>query len=947
MAGRHSPVRRALGSMVLATALAATALVNSATTAGAAPGADVTPGTPTVTATFESLGVYWPISGDANQNSLLVLEFRVTGQTAWKPAALALKAEPNTIVDGAPLNLHHVAASAVLLQPGTSYELRATLTDPDGGGSQQVLTAATRTEANANPTGRQRYVVPGGGGGDGSASNPYRGAQAAADSAIAGDIFNLAAGTYTPFALTRSGTAISPIVFRGPAGGGAIVDGANTDRGVVTLGSIATGGSHLIVEGLTIQNGRWGIDADSTSDITIRGNTIRDVDWGIANRRESGVERNQTIIDNVISGRTPWPGTGIPTEQGMELRGEGNVVAYNSIDHFGDCISIQPRFGPSNGNDVVGNDTSYCVDDGIQIDYNIANVRVWRNRVTNSRMGVSVQPILGGPAYIFRNEFFNLEANPIKMNNNPSGFIVMHNTSVKNGNGLSDPGVTWRNAVYRNNLMLGNAYAFEFTTVRDTGFRDFDYNAWGTTRAGTSGEPWFKWENVRYPTLGALQGAGVETHGVAVGFADLFNAALPPSWDVAVSAASRDLRPRPGTAPINAGAALGNVNDGFVTDGQPDMGALEAGRPAPGYGPRSGSTLPPPPSNTPSRFVAFGPARQFDTRNGSQGGRHPGGFATRVYALPDVPASATAATLNVTVSGPAGGGYLSVFPCGTTPATSTLNYQTDRGAVPNQTTVAVSEAKVCILSQYASDIIVDLAGWWTPTGEAQFVAGQQRLWDTRSQGGGQAGSVLTVDLDALAVAVPGVVGVSVNVTSTGAQTGGYLTAYDCAMTRPEASNVNYDVGITTANHATVALRSAAKKLCVYSSNRTQIVVDLTGWWVSGGTATMTTLGTPDRRFDSRQSGSASGRLVPTQGVQVHPPLARTLFVNATVDGASAGGYLAIYPCAAGWQGTSTVNYRPGVPIANAALVDATSGVCAVANQPVHAIVDVFAEATNS
>ena len=62
-------------------------------------------------------------------------------------------------------------------------------------------------------------------------------------------------------------------------------------------------------------------------------------------------------------------------------------------------------------------------DDGIEIDANRANVRVWRNRVMNARMGVSVQPTRGGPTYIVRNEFFNLESVPIKMHNQTTGFF--------------------------------------------------------------------------------------------------------------------------------------------------------------------------------------------------------------------------------------------------------------------------------------------------------------------------------------------------------------------------------------------------------------------------------------------------------------------------------------------------------------------------------------------
>jgi uncharacterized repeat protein (TIGR01451 family) len=309
------------------------------------------------------------------------------------------------------------------------------------------------------------------------------------------------------------------------------------------------------------------------------------VDDGVTNRRGDALEGNQTVCDNLVEGRTPWPGSGIPSERGIDLRGYGNVVCHNTVRYFGDCVSVQPFTGPSYSNDVYGNDASYCVDDGIEIDYNQANVHVWRNRVMNARMGVSVQPIRGGPAYILRNEFFNLESVPIKMHNHTTGFYVVHNTGAKHANGHGDNGAMWRNAVFRNNLFLGTRYAFEFVTVADEGFRDFDYNAWGTTREIGPGGPFFKWDNVRYDTLADLP-SGVEDHGLEATFEHLENAALPADWDVAAEPGSRDLRLVAGAPEINAGTDLPNLNDDFTLSGPPDVGAFEYGQPWPEYGPR-------------------------------------------------------------------------------------------------------------------------------------------------------------------------------------------------------------------------------------------------------------------------------------------------------------------------------------------------------------------------
>jgi hypothetical protein len=547
----------------------------------------VVPGTLRLDATYEHIGALWWIGGDDNLDSSLQAEYRLEGDSVWRQASPAVRAYPSLSVNGSPLGLNFWAASALFLESGQEYELRLTLADPDGEGETRTASATTRSLPPVAFAGRDLYVVPGNGGGDGSLADPLKGLQAAASFAEAGDIFHISPGTYEPFQLLSSGSPLAPIVFTGPGSGLAVVDGKATDRGIITLGEWDQTIGHVVIEGLTLENGRWGIDAQHSHDLVIRHNLIRDVDYGIVNRRGDGLESNQTICDNVIEGRVSWPGSGIPSERGIDLRGFGNVVCHNRVQSFGDCVSLQPSTGPSFGNDVFGNDVSYCVDDGIEIDYNQANVRVWRNRVMNARMGVSVQPIRGVPAYIFRNELFNLESVPIKMHNETTGFFVAHNTGAKHGNGHGDNGAMWRNAVFRNNLFLGTHYAFEFTTVADEGFRDFDHNGWGTTRATDSpSDPFFKWDNVRYSRLSDLQAIGVELHGLNAAFEDLADAGLPTTWDSPAVPGSRDLRLAPGAPEVDAGVELPNLNSGFALDGLPDLGAFELGQPLPKYGPR-------------------------------------------------------------------------------------------------------------------------------------------------------------------------------------------------------------------------------------------------------------------------------------------------------------------------------------------------------------------------
>ncbi|HHC09228.1 MAG TPA: hypothetical protein ENK55_11010, partial [Actinobacteria bacterium] len=180
-----------------------------------AAGEAIVPGEIRVDATFEHLGVVWFVTGDADLDSTMTLEFRPLGATTWRAGAPAIRAYPWLYVHDGPLGIDSWGASALFLEPGTTYELRLTLTDPDGGGTTRTVVAATRPEPDLDPTGTLRYVVPGTGGGRGTEADPFRGLQAAADAARPGDVFLLAPGTYAPFQITTSGTPGRPIVFDG------------------------------------------------------------------------------------------------------------------------------------------------------------------------------------------------------------------------------------------------------------------------------------------------------------------------------------------------------------------------------------------------------------------------------------------------------------------------------------------------------------------------------------------------------------------------------------------------------------------------------------------------------------------------------------------------------------------------------------------------------------
>jgi hypothetical protein len=112
---------------------------------------------------------------------------------------------------------------------------------------------------------------------------------------------------------------------------------------------------------------------------------------------------------------------------------------------------------------------------------------------------------------------------------------------------------------------------------------DFDYDGF----AGRW-KQFLKWNRRRYNTLAdAKSGAPVYRHAVRVRGEGLFASGVTPPADPKKQSEIRlsDLRLQAGSAAIDAGAVLPNVNDGFRGKA-PDLGAYELGGELPHYGPR-------------------------------------------------------------------------------------------------------------------------------------------------------------------------------------------------------------------------------------------------------------------------------------------------------------------------------------------------------------------------
>lgn len=183
---------------------------------------------------FHSAGVLLTVSGDANRNAVASLEWRSAG-TGFLPA------QPLERIDAS-----RFAGSLFGLTPGTSYEARVTLVDPDGvAGSPATASFATRAETLPEPSLRTLHVAPSGNDGNAGTdpSLPLRTIQRAANLAQAGDLVLIQPGVYRErISVPRSGTAAQPIVFRA-SGPGVILDGADATIAAGVSWSAGAGGT--------------------------------------------------------------------------------------------------------------------------------------------------------------------------------------------------------------------------------------------------------------------------------------------------------------------------------------------------------------------------------------------------------------------------------------------------------------------------------------------------------------------------------------------------------------------------------------------------------------------------------------------------------------------------------------------------------------------------------
>ena len=152
------------------------------------------------------------IAGDDDYDATGMIEFRQVGSTAWSRGLDLLRVRPEyTSTEttpgryGLPVPAEQFAGSLFGLNPGTDYEVRISIEDPDGGSRVQNVAATTRDLPRTDPAEPRHVAVAT----DVELNNAIAAAQP-------GDVIKLAAGIYDgPITIDASGTLSNPIIVRG------------------------------------------------------------------------------------------------------------------------------------------------------------------------------------------------------------------------------------------------------------------------------------------------------------------------------------------------------------------------------------------------------------------------------------------------------------------------------------------------------------------------------------------------------------------------------------------------------------------------------------------------------------------------------------------------------------------------------------------------------------
>jgi len=179
--------------------------------------------------------------------------------------------------------------------------------------------------------------------------------------------------------------------------------------------------------------------------------------------------------------------------------------------------------------------------------------------------------------------------------------------------------------------------------------------------------------------------------------------------------------------------------------------------------------------------------------------------------LAGVPAEASAVVANVTVTNGSANSFVTVWPAGQAkPTASSVNFAAGE-TTANAVIVAVGvNGRIAFANAVgATDVVVDIVGYFTPaTGSRFFAVAPTRVLDDRVNVGA-VGSWHPNETRAVTVTggpiAATATGVAANVTVTNATPGSFVSVFPHATPKPAASTINFGPGQTIANQTMVCV----------------------------------------------------------------------------------------------------------------------------------------------
>ena len=380
----------------------------------------------------------------------------------------------------------------------------------------------------------------------------------------------------------------------------------------------------------------------------------------------------------------------------------------------------------------------------------------------------------------------------------------------------------------------------------------------------------------------------------------------------------------------------------------------------------NGSALPPAQPYTPASYhQALVPTRILDTRTSNVGySNNPAstpvpGYGTLTLQLPgdtvtpmvtgaptQIPSSATAVSVDVTVTAPTAGGNLTVYPDGTQrPVTSSTNFSANTVVTGYQIVPIGLDGKIALYnySSGTTHLIVDITGYFTTdpalTGDQTYhpLDPAQRALSTANSianttglnGAGKvpANTTFTLQITGNTGVPANATAVAANLTTYSQSGNGYLQAYPTGTTITALTSLTYQTTDMAQMSADIPLGTAGKINIYNYGSATDIIIDIAGYYTTDTTGDRYHTTAPTRLVDTRHGIGGTTGAIPANGAYTisQASIARiTTLTNAvpatilTVTDTTSAGNIVAYGTTK--PVTSNVNWtNPGSIVANLAL----------------------------